>query len=105
MKLEHYSSDKLKAQLSIIVRKYLSGSHYTLFFFGSRVDGTSKERSDVDIGLITATGLDNSAKYKIIEEIETIKTLYTLDFVDFFRTSTEFQKIALRNIEIIDEIT
>lgn len=73
-----------------------------LFLFGSRVNGNSSERSDIDIGFL-GEELPFKEKLKIEEEIERLPTLNKIDFVDFSQTSSEFKEYALINIYIFDK--
>jgi len=39
---------------------------------------------------------------QIKEKIENLPTLYSIDMVDFQRTEKDFQKVAKKNIELIN---
>lgn len=51
MRLEFYSIQKLKKEITKIVGQYLNLSEYKVFFFGSRVSDKGDEHSDIDIGI------------------------------------------------------
>jgi predicted nucleotidyltransferase len=51
MRLEHYSAARLAEQARAIFAAHLDLGSHRVFFFGSRVDGTNFERSDIDIGV------------------------------------------------------
>ena len=55
MKLKHYNSEKLKNELKSIILSEGLGKSYKVFIFGSRVNNTSNERSDIDIGIMRKT--------------------------------------------------
>lgn len=59
--------------------------------FGSRAKGTALERSDIDIAVSGVTEYD-----ALLEEIEDIPTLYTIDLVDL---DTCGNQLLLENIE------
>jgi uncharacterized protein len=101
MKLEHYPADKLKKELLAIIGKRLDLSKYRVFFFGSRVDGKSFERSDIDVGIEGKKPIPFSTLACIKEDVEQLPTLYTIDVVDFRRTPPEFRKVALTYTEEI----
>jgi len=101
MRLEHYSSEKLKEEILEIVSKYLNFSQYKVFFFGSRVNNTGDEHSDVDVGILGPKPIDFSIISKIRDEIENIKTLYIIDVLDFKKTSKAFKQTALENVEVL----
>ncbi|MDO9399711.1 MAG: nucleotidyltransferase domain-containing protein [bacterium] len=101
MRLEHYSSEKLKKEVLEIISKYLDISQYKVFLFGSRVNDIGNEHSDVDIGILGPESINLSIIAKIRDEIEDIKTLYIIDVIDFKKTSKSFQETALKKIEIL----
>ena len=69
---------------------------YKFFLFGSRVDGTCKEKSDYDIWVIWEKKLDPEIKLFLEEEFENIPAL--IDFIDFTEVDENFKKIAMKNI-------
>ena len=102
MILRHYSDEKLKRELAAIVSKH-STSPFKLFFFGSRVSNPDvDDRADIDVGFLGEEPLPLRAKANIKEEIEDIRTLYKIDFIDFFGVSDRFKSVALRKIEYIN---
>jgi predicted nucleotidyltransferase len=102
MRLEHYPEKKLKKQIREIVGKYLNLSCYRVFFFGSRVQGISFERSDIDIGIEGPKDIPGEVLAEIMEELDNLPTLYSFDFVDFKNASPSFKKEALKNVESIN---
>lgn len=101
MKLEHISAEELKERLAHIFAAHLDPHGYRAFFFGSRVSGTSGERSDIDLGIEGQRALDPAAKAAILEAIENLPILYTIDLVDFATVRPEFRKKALKHTEPI----
>ena len=77
----------------------LSGHRVVLF--GSRAVGTEKERSDFDIGVDGESPLPLSSFYAIADKLESLRTLYRIDWVDLCRTSDVFRVEALKNSRII----
>ncbi|MDQ7009971.1 MAG: nucleotidyltransferase domain-containing protein [Candidatus Gracilibacteria bacterium] len=71
-------------------------SEYRFFLFGSRVDGTCREKSDYDIGVIGKNKLDSEIKLDLEEEFENIPVL--IDFIDFTQVDENFKKIAMKNV-------
>jgi predicted nucleotidyltransferase len=105
MRLEHYSIEKLKKEITAIVKRYhdeLNGAR--VFFFGSRVDGSGTERSDIDIGIEGPTPIPLATLRKLKEEIKRIPLLYQIDIIDFKTTSEDFREVALKHIELIVSI-
>ena len=52
MKLEEQDKRMIEAGIIDILKSYIRLSEYKIFFFGSRVNGTGGERSDIDVGII-----------------------------------------------------
>ena len=101
MILEHYPADKMKKEILSIVGKYLDLSQYKIFIFGSRVTGKGNDRSDIDVGIEGEIEVPSRIISKIKEDLENIRTLYTIDFVDFKRVASDFREVALQSIEPI----
>lgn len=99
MKLEYYSTKKLKKEISNIIGKYLDLKLYKVFFFGSRVAGKGDERSDIDIGIKGKKPVPSGILLDIQEELENLPTLYKIEIVDFAKVDEKFKKVALKNIE------
>lgn len=101
MRLEHYSSEKLKKEIVTIVGKHLDVNSYAVFFFGSRVSGKGSDRSDIDIGIKGPRAVPVRELRKIKKEIGGIPTLYKIDVVDFYDVSPSFRKVASQHVEFI----
>lgn len=101
MRLEYYPSEKLSAEIRTICDRVLVDRKYSLFYFGSRVTGKNSDRSDIDVGIQSPSGITAQEYFQITDAIDWIPTLYTVDFVDFDDVSDEFRSVALRNIEYI----
>lgn len=101
MKLEHEDADKLLKEVRDIVAKHVDLDEYKLFVFGSRVDGSGDDRSDIDIGIDGPGEVDAAAKSDILDKLENLRTLYKIDFVDFTGVSDDFREEAMKAIEFI----
>ncbi len=101
MKLEHYNEKKLKSDIKKIFKEQKVASSFKVFFFGSRVLGTSLERSDIDLGVYGIKKLNIEKKIIIEEKINNLPLLYKFDFVDFFDVSKDFKREALKKVEYI----
>lgn len=99
MRLEHYSQNRLKREITAIVGKYLSVDKHQLFFFGSRVVNRGSQHSDIDIGIEGAGPIPFPTLRRIREDIEELRTLYSIDFVDFGTVSPEFRSVAMQHVE------
>lgn len=98
MRLEHYPVEKLKSEILEILGRHLNTSQYRVFFFGSRVEGTGTERSDIDVG-IEGPPIPAAAWLEIQEAIENLPILYKVDVVDFREVAPIFREVALQHVE------
>lgn len=103
MKLEHYPEAKLKKEVLAIFKKYLDLKKYKVFFFGSRVEGNTDERADIDIGIEGAREVPLEVLTEIREEISNLPILYRIDVIDFRGANKDFRKVAKQNIEMINK--
>ncbi|PIP16966.1 MAG: hypothetical protein COX44_02510 [Candidatus Portnoybacteria bacterium CG23_combo_of_CG06-09_8_20_14_all_37_13] len=102
MRIKFYSQEKLKKELLEIIGQYLDLDKNKIFFFGSRVAGKKDERADIDLGIEGPSPISLEVMAQIKEKIENLPTLYSIDMVDFQRTEKDFQKVAKKNIELIN---
>ena len=100
MKARNLSIQEIKLQIIQILEKYLDFSDYKVFFFGSRVTGTFKPESDIDVGIEGDLPLPGNIFEEIKEELDDIPTIHSIDLVDFKKVSKDFKKIALKKIEL-----
>ena len=101
MKLEHYSLPRLEHELAAIVWKYIDRKTHKLYFFGSRVTGSSSERSDIDVGIEGQEAVSANLMAKIRDEVAALQTLYNIDIVDMRVASPSFRHVAKKQIELI----
>lgn len=101
MRLEHYPVEKLKKEILEIVGRHLDLSKYRVFFFGSRVSGGGRDRSDIDVGIEGPEPIPAKIWFDMEEEIENIPTLYKIEIVDFRRVSKKFYDVALQKTEAL----
>lgn len=83
-----------------IVLNLVEKENVDVFLFGSRAGNNYRHDSDLDIGFIGNSKLDEKLLRKIRENIENSIIPYHIDLVDFSKVDFEFKKIALQNIEI-----
>lgn len=74
---------------------------HRVVLFGSRAAGGAKERSDFDIGVDGDEPLSLAAFYSIADKLESLRTLYRIDWVDLCRTSDGFRSEALKSCRIL----
>ena len=93
--------ESIVLKIQSIVADQVEGD-YKLFLFGSRANGKSMERSDIDIAIMTNEKMDASILAKIREEIENISTLLTIDFVDLSTVDDDFRNHVLETGSRLD---
>lgn len=100
MRLEHVPPEKLKKDILFILGKHLNLDEYRVFFFGSRVNETSTERSDIDVG-IEGPPIPSAVWFDIREAFVNFPILYKIEIVDFNKVSSRFRDVALEATEEI----
>lgn len=95
--------EEVKKEIVDILKEELDKTKCRAFFFGSRVTGTANDRSDIDVG-IERTENSNPVPIEIFSKIksrfEAIRTLYSIDVVDFYYLNDDFKKVA--KIKVVD---
>ena len=69
--------------------------------FGSRVDGTPKDYSDLDLALVGSAKLDTALMGRLREAFEESDIPFRVDIMDWHSISGEFQKIILHKYEVL----
>ena len=85
-----------------ICGKHLDMDRHRLFFFGSRVSGQGDERSDIDVGIEGPEPIPANLFSEIVDEIDNLPVLYTIEIVDFKKVSPDFREVALQHVEDIN---
>lgn len=103
--LEESSVDRAAEVLTMIrkclekMKNELQGRQIVLF--GSRALGCAGPRSDFDIGVIGKQPLPLDLFYRVEDNLEALPTLYSIDWVDLNRVSSDFRKRALAQARLI----
>ena len=74
---------------------------YSIVLFGSRAQGTARERSDFDFGVIGESDIPLTTFFKIATFMDELPTLYRLDWVDLNRASNALRRNALQHAKVI----
>ena len=77
------------------IRKFLPGEEWKILMVGSWAKGTAQASSDLDIGIMGPEAVPWSTMVRILEEVETIPTLRSIDVVDLCSTDEHFRSIVL----------
>jgi len=62
-----------------------------VIIFGSRVNGTAKPYSDIDLAVISKEGLDKNKLWELREAFEESDLPFSVDVLDWNRLSKSFQ--------------
>lgn len=72
-----------------------------VMFFGSRVAGTARERSDFDVAIDGSERVEPQLLAQICDKLEELPTLYRVDLVDLATVSERVRAEMLSHIEVI----
>ncbi len=84
-----------------ILKKYVP--EYTVWAFGSRVKGTAKAYSDLDLAIITQQALSLKRTAELKEAFDESNLSIRVDIVDWAATSEAFRKIIERDKVIVQK--
>jgi len=76
------------------IRARLPDPAYRIFLFGSRAEGTARDRSDIDIGIEGPSPVLFETLAAINDDLEDLPSLYSIDVVDFSRVPERFRQVA-----------
>jgi len=74
---------------------------YKVVLFGSRARRSHREKSDFDIGIYGAKPVSLKTFYAIGDFLESLPTLYRIDWVDLNRAGGPLRKNALGNALVL----
>jgi len=69
--------------------------------FGSRVSGTAKPYSDLDLVVMSQTKLPREVLYGLRDDFEESELPYRIDLLDWNRLSPEFKQAILSDSEVL----
>lgn len=94
----HGIPESLQRDIEEIIRKEINCVQYKVFFFGSRVTGTARDASDIDIGILGDEPIPFETRARVKNKLEKLPTLLKIDLVDFKTASDDFKEVALAHI-------
>ena len=92
-------SEKELQIIQAIFKEMLPG--VPIWVFGSRVNGTKKPYSDLDLVIVGAEKIDQKLYYKIQDKLEESELSFRVDVLDWHRISAEFKNIIQKNYLIL----
>lgn len=72
-----------------------------LVLFGSRATGNNRDRSDIDLGILSEEPDNFESLYKLKDILEELPTLYSFDLVDLNTVPDSFRNEALKNYMVL----
>ena len=69
--------------------------------FGSRVTGTAKDYSDLDLAIVGKTKLPDKILYALKDDFEESDIPFRVDVLDWNAISKEFQKVVEKKYEVV----
>lgn len=94
--------EQIKSMIANVMRKFspqLRGHKVVLF--GSRASGKARLRSDFDVGVIGDKPLPVKVFYEIDDMLDSLPTLYRIDWVDLNNAAPTLRQRALDHAEVI----
>lgn len=94
--------DITAAELKIvqdIVKRYAANS--VVWAFGSRVRGTAKPYSDLDLVVISEAKLEQASLYALQEAFQESILSFRVDVMDWHRISESFREVIKEQYEVI----
>lgn len=76
-------------------------SGYKVILFGSRARRSHREKSDFDIGIYGNRPVSLQTFYKIGDFLESLPTLYRIDWVDLNRAGGKLRDNALKHAVVL----
>ncbi|MEE1653574.1 nucleotidyltransferase domain-containing protein [Brachymonas sp. G13] len=86
-----------------ILHKHVPG--HAVWAFGSRVKGTAKPYSDLDLAIITDTPLPLSLHAALADDFSVSDLPWKVDLVDWAVTSDAFRAVILRDRVVLQDAT
>jgi predicted nucleotidyltransferase len=84
-----------------ILKQFAPG--YEVLAFGSRVAGTAKRHSDLDLAVVGKKRIATKTLYRLEEAFAESDLPFRVDVLDWDAISSEFRKIIENKYEIIQE--
>lgn len=83
-----------------MVLNHIELDKYAVFLFGSQTAKPISRKSDIDIGVLGHEKMPLSKIFELKSMIDNSIIPFKVDIVDFFSASSDFKRVALKNIEI-----
>ncbi len=87
--------EEILSEILAIIRRYLPEKGFRIFLFGSWANDSAEPTSDIDVGILGPTPVDDILLLRIKGEIRAIPTLRRIDVVDLNQADEDFRKEVL----------
>ncbi|MDD3051755.1 MAG: nucleotidyltransferase domain-containing protein [Candidatus Cloacimonetes bacterium] len=91
-------TDNQKETVLAILDKHIPDKE--VWLFGSRINGTAKKYSDLDLVIIGKKATERKVLYEVKEELSESDLPFRVDVLDYCRISESFKTVIKRNFEI-----
>lgn len=95
-------SPDLMRQVMVIINQYVPNAE--VWVFGSRVSGTAREHSDLDLVVIDEQKLPQKTYYQLQEAFQESELPIRVDVLDWHRITPEFQQNIKKQYEVINKV-
>jgi predicted nucleotidyltransferase len=92
-------SNDLMKQVINILEQYVP--HAEVWAFGSRVRGTAREHSDLDLVVIDKQKIPQKTYYQLLEAFKESELPIRVDVLDWHRITSEFQRNIKKQYEVV----
>lgn len=93
----------MKMLVDLFASKSADLVKHRVLLFGSRAQGTAKQRSDFDLAVDGDEPLPLGKFYELEDALEALPTLYSFDWVDLASANSRFRDEAIKSAQVIYE--
>ena len=91
-------SESIIERIKTIVLEYLEDEEVRIGVFGSRVKGSQRKGSDIDIAVIPKNRWNETKLTLLRERLENSNIPWKVDLVDFSKVDEEFKSFTSKNM-------
>ncbi len=79
----------------------LNAKNYKLYLFGSRAEKTNHPQADFDFIVKGGKPVPKTKWKRFLKKVTELRTLYSIDMVDYYQADEEFREIAEKSMKEI----
>lgn len=88
-------------EMKTIIANYLDLQKYRLFLFGSRSEGTNRQFSDYDLGVLGPKKVSARDLALMSADLDDSNIPYRVEVVDFQNVSESFRRLAMKKVKYL----